>query len=249
MIRLIFVAIAAISICNGCTEKQLQQTLRDPGAIPSGTEISGRYSLVEIASMDDSIYTPGPGSRYILDFQQDNELVIIDDCNHGQANWTVTAPSGLIIDTVITTSALCRTSAVHDRFLRDLEYVRSYVWRDGHLFLATMADGAILEFAPIQAGMNQLEGDAVLTSTDKVISYRCENGQPLTATFYNDTQPRAMSIKTGADKSTQQTSRLEAVRSGSGAKYSGNGLTFWTQGDEAILETSDQASVTCAVVR
>ena len=92
MIRLIFVAIAAISICNGCTEKQLQQTLRDPGAIPSGTEISGRYSLVEIASMDDSIYTPGPGSRYILDFQQDNELVIIDDCNHGQANWTVTPP-------------------------------------------------------------------------------------------------------------------------------------------------------------
>jgi hypothetical protein len=26
--------------------------------------------------------------------------------------------------------------------------VRSYVLRDGHLFLATMADGAILEFRP-----------------------------------------------------------------------------------------------------
>jgi para-nitrobenzyl esterase len=45
--------------------------------------------------------------------------------------------------------AICPPGSLHDRFIGDLGYVRSYVLKDGHLFLATMADGSILQFEPV----------------------------------------------------------------------------------------------------
>jgi len=44
---------------------------------------------------------------------------------------------------------MCPPESLHDRFLSDLGYVRSFVMDGGHLFLATLADGAILEFEPV----------------------------------------------------------------------------------------------------
>jgi hypothetical protein len=47
------------------------------------------------------------------------------------------------------TRGTCPPGSLYDRFISDLDYVRSFVLEDGHLFLATMADGAILEFEPM----------------------------------------------------------------------------------------------------
>jgi hypothetical protein len=38
---------------------------------------------------------------------------------------------------------------LHDRYLAQFPWVRSYVMKDGRLFLATMADGSIVEFEPV----------------------------------------------------------------------------------------------------
>ncbi len=46
------------------------------------------------------------------------------------------------------TRAQCPPGSLHDRFVRDLGFIRSYTFRDGHLFLALMADGGIYEFEP-----------------------------------------------------------------------------------------------------
>ena len=40
---------------------------------------------------------------------------------------------------------------MHDQILRQLPYVRSYIIKDGHLFLSLMADGGIYEFEPAGA--------------------------------------------------------------------------------------------------
>jgi para-nitrobenzyl esterase len=47
------------------------------------------------------------------------------------------------------TRAMCPPGSLYDRFISDLGYVRSFVLKDGHLFLATRTDGAILEFEPM----------------------------------------------------------------------------------------------------
>jgi para-nitrobenzyl esterase len=43
---------------------------------------------------------------------------------------------------------------MHDRIVKHWAYIRSYVVKNGHLFLSLMADGGIYEFqpAPGQAG-------------------------------------------------------------------------------------------------
>lgn len=41
----------------------------------------------------------------------------------------------------------CGPDSLDARFVKELGFVRSYVLNDGKLFMATLADGAILEFA------------------------------------------------------------------------------------------------------
>jgi para-nitrobenzyl esterase len=50
------------------------------------------------------------------------------------------------------TRAMCPPGSMHDRVVRDWEYVRSYVLEDGHLFLSLMADGGIYEYEPLPSG-------------------------------------------------------------------------------------------------
>ncbi|HEU4341059.1 MAG TPA: hypothetical protein VFU31_05765, partial [Candidatus Binatia bacterium] len=43
----------------------------------------------------------------------------------------------------------CPPGSLHDLIVKHWEFVRSYVIKEGHLFLSLMADGGIYEFEPI----------------------------------------------------------------------------------------------------
>jgi hypothetical protein len=47
------------------------------------------------------------------------------------------------------TRAMCPPGSLHDQIAKHWSYVRSYIVKDGHLFVALMADGAIYEFEPM----------------------------------------------------------------------------------------------------
>ena len=112
-------------------------------------ELAGTsWRLVQIQSMDDSIYVPDDPAKYTLDFQTDGTASFTADCNRGTGSWTSEAAGQLVFGPVAATSALCLPGSISERYLAQFEWVRSYVLRNGHLFLATMADGAIIEFAP-----------------------------------------------------------------------------------------------------
>ncbi|MGF1529349.1 MAG: META domain-containing protein [Candidatus Competibacterales bacterium] len=115
----------------------------------AATDLAGtRWQLVEIQSMDDSVYTPDDPGKYTLAFGEDRVSLRID-CNRGVGPWSSEGPSQLVFGPLAVTKALCAPPSLHDRFLMDLGFVRSYVLKDGQLFLATMADGSILHFAPL----------------------------------------------------------------------------------------------------
>jgi para-nitrobenzyl esterase len=44
---------------------------------------------------------------------------------------------------------MCPPGSLHDQIVNHWEFVRSYILKDGHLFLSLMADGGIYEFEPI----------------------------------------------------------------------------------------------------
>lgn len=108
------------------------------------------WQLVEIVSMDDRVDAPDDRSLYTMVFKADGTVQIQADCNHGIGSWTSAAPGKLQFGNIAATQALCLPDSLHDSYMAQFPWVRSYVMKDGHLFLATMADGSIIEFEPVE---------------------------------------------------------------------------------------------------
>jgi para-nitrobenzyl esterase len=123
----------------------------DAGSTLSGTS----WRLVKISSMDDTEHVPDDPSKYTLTFGADGDATIVADCNRGMGTYTSESRSQLQFGPIASTKALCPPDSLHDVYMVQFEWVRSYVFEDGHLFLATMADGSIIEFEPVSTGPNQ----------------------------------------------------------------------------------------------
>jgi len=123
------------------------------------------WQLVEIVSMNDRVDTPADRSLYTVEFKADNALQVNADCNRGIGTWTSMSPGQLQLGQIAVTQAQCSPESLHDRYLAQLPRVRSYVMKGGHLFLATMADGSIIEFEPMDIPLvATVLGEAVRTN-------------------------------------------------------------------------------------
>ncbi len=138
-----YVVLVLLVLISGCAQTPVAEPPDQPQLV------GPTWRLVVIQSMDDSEYRPGDKESYQLTFVADGTVQVKVDCNRGFGTWMSQSASQLQIESVATTRAFCPPPSLHDRFLMDLQYVRSYVFSQGHLFLATMADGAILEFEPL----------------------------------------------------------------------------------------------------
>jgi heat shock protein HslJ len=120
------------------------------GAPAVASELAGTsWRLVNIASMDDTVYVPDDPAKYTLAFGADGAASMQADCNRGTGSWTSEGPGRLQFGPVAATRAMCPPQSLSGQYLAQFEWVRSYVLKDGHLFLATMADGSIVEFEPL----------------------------------------------------------------------------------------------------
>jgi len=115
----------------------------------AASELDGTsWQLVKIMGMDDSIDEPQDRSFYTLEFGADGHAAMRADCNRAFGPWTSDSPGQLRFGLIAATRAMCPPGSLSDKFLAQFEWVRSYVLNNGNLFLATMADGAIIEFEP-----------------------------------------------------------------------------------------------------
>jgi len=108
------------------------------------------WHLVEIVSMNDRVDTPDDRSLYTMTLKADGAVQIRADCNRGTGSWTSTTAGKLQLGQIAATQPVCPPGSLHDRYMAQFPWVRSYVMKDGHLFLATMADGSIIELEPAQ---------------------------------------------------------------------------------------------------
>ena len=122
---------------------------RDGKPVAAGSLGGTSWRLVKIMSMDDTVYTPNDPSQYTLEFGTDGSMQVRSDCNRGTGSWSSKSAAQLEFGPIAATQALCPPDSLHDRYLGQFPWVRSYVLKDGNLFLATMADGSIIEFEPI----------------------------------------------------------------------------------------------------
>jgi para-nitrobenzyl esterase len=96
--------------------------------------------------MDGSVVRPDQPGKYTLAFQPDGKASARADCNRGSGAFYPGDSGQLTFGMFAVTRAMCPEGSLEPRFWRDLALVRSYLIRDGHLYLSLMADGGIYEF-------------------------------------------------------------------------------------------------------
>ena len=130
--------ILVISVCVA-----LAQT---PPRNAAGGLADTSWQLVKIQGGDDTTLTPDDGANYTIAFHADGTVSARIDCNRGRGRWKSFGPNRLELSPLALTRAMCPPGSLHDHIVKHWQHIRSYVIRDGHLFLSLMADGGIYEF-------------------------------------------------------------------------------------------------------
>ena len=112
----------------------------------AGTLSGTSWQLVQFRGGDDTVLTPDDKSKYTLTFNTDGSVSARIDCNRGRGTWKSARPGELEFGPMALTRAMCPPGSLHDRMVKQLPYVRSYVIKGNNLYLSLMADGGIYEF-------------------------------------------------------------------------------------------------------
>jgi heat shock protein HslJ/membrane-bound inhibitor of C-type lysozyme len=224
-----YLLLAALLLPIACSVRTAAPP-QDGGAVLGGTS----WQLVKFQSSDDKMLTPDDPAKYTIAFEVDGSVSARIDCNRGRGSWKSSGPNRLQFGPLALTRAMCPPGSLHDRIVKDWEFVRSYTLKDGHLFLALMADGGIYEFEPI-GGSKAAAPNSRVASTGP-IAYACTRAgagdETILATFYKTTP--AMVLVERADRARPAFQVLAA----SGAKYEGQALMFWDAQGEALVSWS-----------
>ena len=124
-------------------------TARSQASLPSPRLEGTSWQLVKFQGSDDTTLTPDDGAKYTIEFGAGGRLTARVDCNRGYGAWKSSGANQLEFGPLALTRAKCPPESLHDQIVKQWGYIRSYVVKDGHLFLALMADGGIYEFEPV----------------------------------------------------------------------------------------------------
>jgi para-nitrobenzyl esterase len=104
------------------------------------------WQFLKFQSGDGTVLRPDDKTKYTLAFGADGSLSARIDCNRGRGTWKSSAKNQLELGPMALTRAACPPGSLHDHIVKQLPFIRSYVIKDGRLFLSMMADGGIYEF-------------------------------------------------------------------------------------------------------
>jgi heat shock protein HslJ len=137
---------------HGATGKPLAVFERRPlpPAAASASPLQGTaWQLVRFRGGDNTTLMPDDKTKYTIAFGAGGQLTARIDCNRGSGTWKSNGPSQLELGPLALTRAQCPEGSLHDHIVKQWGFIRSYVLKDGHLFLALMADGGTFEFEPM----------------------------------------------------------------------------------------------------
>jgi heat shock protein HslJ len=143
MVALIILSATLMALC------------RVPGALaaekPAPGPLAGTmWRLVEFQSMDDATGTTRPDnpSKYTMRLNDDGTVALRLNCNSARGSWSAEpgsdrASGRFTFGSLAATRSLCPRPSMDQLVTAQAEYVRSYLLRDGRLYLSLLADGGI----------------------------------------------------------------------------------------------------------
>jgi heat shock protein HslJ len=136
----------------GATGKPLAVFERRPATAAGGAMLEGTtWQLVRFQGGDDRTLTPDDPAKYTIEFAAGGRVAARIDCNRGSGTWKSTSAGQLEFGPLALTRAMCPEGSLQPQIAKQWTNVRSYLIRDGRLFLSLMADGGTYEFAPVPA--------------------------------------------------------------------------------------------------
>lgn len=135
--RLLLISLAAL-LAAGCAQAPPQEAM--------GGLVGPTWQLVSFKGGDGRVEMPIDRSQYQLQFNANGSVFARIDCNRGNGTWKSSGNNQIEFGPMATTRAMCPPGWLQDHVVKYLPDIRSYVIRDGHLFLSLMADGGIFEF-------------------------------------------------------------------------------------------------------
>jgi para-nitrobenzyl esterase len=124
---------------------RLMALLLIAGCATTGPLDRTAWQLVRFQGGDDTVLTPDDRRKYTVAFAADGTFSVRFDCNRGRGSWKSPEKGWLEFGPMALTRAMCPPGSLHDQMVKQWPFVRSYVVRNGRLFLALMADGGIYE--------------------------------------------------------------------------------------------------------
>jgi heat shock protein HslJ len=169
----------AVVSCGAPTEEAAKpqttepETPREGGAAPVAQPVGPladtEWRLVEIQSMDDAIGTvkPDDPSRYTMRLDHDGTVALRLDCNRATGTWSSEASANgssgrFELGPLAATQVLCPPPSLGERVAAEAAFVRSYLLKDGRLYLSLMADGGIYAWEPLAEEPFQTTADPAL---------------------------------------------------------------------------------------
>ncbi len=171
---LVVLALLSLAACGGAEQSAAQSAPASPAKEASATpdaappmaaasapatpgapqtsagDLAGTsWRLVKIQGTDGKAAVPDDGAKYTLSFAADGAVAALIDCNRGRGSWKSEAPGQLSFGPLMLTRAMCPPESLHDRIVADWQSVRSYVLKDGHLYLSLMENSGVYEFEPM----------------------------------------------------------------------------------------------------
>ena len=115
------------------------------------------WRLLYFQSMDDATGTvyPDDPAQYTMRLKMDSRVTMRLNCNQASGTWSA-EPSGggasgrFEFGSLATTRAICPSPSMDERIASHAKYIRSYLLKDGRLYLSLFADGGIYAWEPIQ---------------------------------------------------------------------------------------------------
>jgi len=157
-----------LSGCSAPAEKAAAPAEQQPPAPEAGASqaaapgkpLAGTaWRLIEIQSMDDAAGTTrvDDPSRYTMHLNADGAVALRLNCNSATGTWAAEASADRSSGTfefgpLAATMALCPPPSVDEQITKQAPYFRSYLLKDGRLYLSLMADGGIFAWEPLEPG-------------------------------------------------------------------------------------------------
>jgi para-nitrobenzyl esterase len=149
-----YATLVALAATSGCALRGGSPGHSSPAATTAAStppDLGGTsWQLVRSQGGDGTVLTPDVRAKYTIVFAVDGGLNVRLDCNRGRGSWKSAGTSQIEFGPLALTRAMCEPGSLHDFMVKQWPFVRSYVVKDGRLFLALMADGGTFELEPLQ---------------------------------------------------------------------------------------------------